>query len=114
MPSDGEMLRQLRELVHSAHDDMPPGLRPRSRWVMSPDWLDDLRRLDNGSNFWWEPPGGVPLLLGLPVEMRPHGASPHLEPWPYDELIQFVVTHYPDQVRRALDGSNEPHRIPVP
>ena len=108
------MLRQLRELVHSAHDDMPPGLRPRSRWVMSPDWLDDLRRLDNGSNFWWEPPGGPPLLLGLPIEMRPHGASPHLEPWPYDDLIQFVVTHYPDRVRRALDGSNEPIRIQGP
>lgn len=109
--SDGEMRRQLRELVHSEHDDMAPELRPRSRWVMSEDWLDDLRYLDDGLGFWWES-GGAMFLLRLPIEIREHGGAPHLEPWPYDDLIQFVVTHYPDQLRRALDGSNEPVRIP--
>jgi hypothetical protein len=112
MATDGGMLAQLREQIHAEHDDTPPETRCRSRWVMSGDWLDDVRSLDYGDGLWWEPPGGPALLLGLPIEIREHGGAPHLELWPFDELIQFVITHYPEQVKRALVGPVR-HTVPL-
>ena len=68
----------LRKHIYQAHADGP---RKGSHWVMSLDWLNEVRKLhDNDGRVIWEP-GLVSLgLLGIPVDVRDDGGLPHLEP----------------------------------
>jgi predicted phage gp36 major capsid-like protein len=71
----------LREHIYQSHANGP---RRNSRWVMSPEWLNETRRIDTagGASFWAHLSGmsGPEYLLGIPVEVRADGGPPHLEP----------------------------------
>lgn len=56
--------------------------QPRSsRWVMSQEWLDEVRRTPDAQGFpAWQPPvSGLAYLLGIPVDVREDAGVPHLE-----------------------------------
>jgi hypothetical protein len=72
--------------VHFMHAEVPAAERARSHWVMSAEWLNEVRQADLASQhgmYWtglgrdWAAPE---TLLGLPVEVREDGGVPHLEP----------------------------------
>jgi HK97 family phage major capsid protein len=52
-------------------------------WVMSPEWLNEVRKLDDSAGRPLHEPGravSVPeYLLGMPIEVRADGGPPHLE-----------------------------------
>ena len=72
----------LRRYIYQAYyDGGGPG--GGSHWVMSPEWLCEIRKLhDNDGRAVWEPSviSGPLRLLGLPVEIREDGGVPRLEP----------------------------------
>jgi len=78
-----ELAGELRSHIYVTHANVPAAERRRSRWVMSPEWLNEVRRLDGRAGPWtglgrdWAAPETI---LGLPIEVRDDGGVPHLEP----------------------------------
>jgi len=74
---------ELRLHIYKELYAMPPAQRQAARWVMNPEWLNEVRCLDDrGTGPFWVPglqPSAVERLLGLPVEIRDDGGVPHLE-----------------------------------
>ena len=72
--------------VYFVHAETPAAERRRSRWVMSQEWLNEVRQADLASQrgMYWTGLGrdraAPEMLLGLPVEVREDGGVPHLEP----------------------------------
>ncbi len=74
----------LKDPLYWWLEELPRG---RRCWVMSYDWLCEVRHLDYGSGAFWvpEPRISEPLaLFGLPIQIREGGnpwrdSVPHLE-----------------------------------
>ena len=75
-----ELAEELREHVFRA---LAAGPRLNARWVMNLEWFNELRKLDDSRGCLYQPGLAVSapeLLLGLPIQVRPDGGVPHLEP----------------------------------
>lgn len=70
----------LRQHIYQAH---AAGPRRDSRWVMSAEWLNECRKLEDGSGhavFQLRWTIDAPqTMLGIPIEIRADGGPPHLE-----------------------------------
>jgi HK97 family phage major capsid protein len=66
-----------RTCLETPHDDLS------FRWVMSLEWFNEVRRLDDSAGHSLYEPGlkvSEPVyLLGMPIEIRDGGGVPHLE-----------------------------------
>lgn len=75
-----DLIRHLFEQMFAVQ----PGMRLRSRWVMTPEWHSECRKLtDLNGRPLQIPPMSISapeLLLGIPVEIRAGSGPPHLEP----------------------------------
>lgn len=72
----GSLADDLRRHLYASMYAVGPGARRQSRWVMFPEWLTEVRKLD------YAPPvvlGSPERLLGLPLEVREGSGPPHLE-----------------------------------
>lgn len=71
----------LKQHILQAHADGP---RRDSHWVMSGEWLTEIRRIEDGAGRpLFQPSWTIDApqtLLGIPVEVRDGGGVPHLEP----------------------------------
>jgi HK97 family phage major capsid protein len=70
----------LRQYICQAHASGP---RRDSHWVMSLEWFNEVRRLDDSGGRLHHPGltvSGPVLLLGIPVEIRADAGAPRLEP----------------------------------
>jgi len=56
--------------------------RRTAHWVMSLEWLNEVRKLDDGHGFPFVPPyrpgDGPETVMGLPVEVRGDAGAPEL------------------------------------
>jgi HK97 family phage major capsid protein len=69
----------LRQYIFEMH---AAGPRRDSRWVMSLDWLNEIRKLDDSRGRLHNPGlavGGPEFLLGIPIEIREDAGPPRLE-----------------------------------
>jgi hypothetical protein len=75
---DGDLRTYLyRVYLETPHDELS------FHWVMSLEWLNECRRLDDSAGRLHVPGlkvSGPEYLLGMPVEVRADGGVPHLEP----------------------------------
>jgi hypothetical protein len=77
------LAEELREHIIRTYSDTPAGQRRASHWVMDPEWVSDVRRVDDDRRSAFCPPPvpvtGPELLMGLPMEIREGAGPPHLE-----------------------------------
>lgn len=69
----------LREHIYQSHANGP---RKDSHWVMSPEWLNEIRKIDDSAGPIFRPSWNITApqtLLGIPVDVRTDGDPPHLE-----------------------------------
>lgn len=80
-----ELTEDVLRHVYITNASVSPAERRHSHWVMSLEWLNEVRRADLASQhgmYWtglgrdWVEPE---RLLGLPIEVRDDGGVPHLE-----------------------------------
>lgn len=76
----------LRRHLYESLYAVTPGERLGARWVMSGEWWRECRKMVGADGrVLWEPSwkhASSDVLLGLPVEVRDGGGTPHLEPTP--------------------------------
>lgn len=79
MTPQQELSEELRDYLYRTAAGRPRG---RVRWVMSLEWLIEVRRVTgpSGAPLWQPLPAPVPdCLLGIPVEVRGDAGVPDLE-----------------------------------
>lgn len=73
----------LREHIYRTWAATPAAAHKVSHWVMSLEWFNEVRRLDDSQGRSLYQPGmrvsAPEFLLGIPVEIRDDGGVPHLE-----------------------------------
>ena len=74
-PQD-ELTRALRDYLYEMH---AAGPREHSHWVMSLEWLNEVRKIDAGNVPAWLAYSTPETILGIPIEVRADGGAPHLE-----------------------------------
>ena len=70
----------LKQYIYETHANGP---RRDSRWVMSLEWLNELRRMEDAERVVWQPSQrncDPETLLGIPIEIRKDAGAPRLEP----------------------------------
>lgn len=72
-----ELTRALRDYLYEMHALGPRG---NSRWVMSLEWLNEVRKVDADKVPAWLAASPVETIMGIPLEVRADGGAPHLEP----------------------------------
>ncbi len=71
----------LREHIFRTYANTPTD-ELTSRWVMSLEWLNEVRKLDDSRGGLHRPGPAISapeFLLGIPIEIREGGGPPHLE-----------------------------------
>jgi HK97 family phage major capsid protein len=75
---DGDLRAHLyRTWLETPHDELS------FHWVMSLEWLNEIRRMEGSTGHPLHEPGlrvsAPEYLLGMPIEVREDGGVPHLE-----------------------------------
>jgi len=69
----------LKQYIYETHANGP---RRDSHWVMSLEWFNELRRMEDAAGVIWQPHqrnSAPELLLGIPIEIREDAGAPRLE-----------------------------------
>lgn len=74
------LTEDLRSHILAVYSDGP---RRDSRWVMSPEWLNECRKIEDGTGHSMFRPSWTidapQKMLGIPIDVRADGGVPHLE-----------------------------------
>jgi len=82
-----DLTTELRDYIYRMYADTPFPERKRCRWVMSLEWLNEVRKVDADINrrcgFPAPSASAMPeTILGLPIEVREDAGAPWLEAAP--------------------------------
>src|SRR5258707_2907828 len=75
----------LRDYLYRIYEATPGPERRHCRWVVSLEWLNEVRKIDADKVPAWLAASPIETILCLPIDVREDAGAPWLEPWPWPE-----------------------------